>query len=99
VHRATVAVLSTAESRALQSSSAATTADSRSKACLRQKYQLTASKRGYGTAFYDQHENYNSAIVTGEGQETENLIFRLTPQAILRGVITADGGDPSRAQK
>jgi hypothetical protein len=58
------------------------------------KYQLTASKRGYCTGFYDQHEEFNSAIVTGEGEDTGSLVFRLTPGAVLRGVVTADGGDP-----
>ncbi len=58
------------------------------------KYPLTASKRGFRTAFYDEHEDFNTAIVTGEGQDTEHLQFQLAPAAILRGVITADGGDP-----
>jgi 5-hydroxyisourate hydrolase-like protein (transthyretin family) len=58
------------------------------------KYQLTASKRGFTTAAYDEHEQFSSAIVTGEAQDTTNLIFRLTPGAVLRGVVTADGGDP-----
>jgi hypothetical protein len=58
------------------------------------KYPLTASKRGYRTAFYDEHQEFNSAIVTGPGQETTNLTFRLVPQAILHGVVFTDGGDP-----
>jgi 5-hydroxyisourate hydrolase-like protein (transthyretin family) len=58
------------------------------------KFPLTASKRGFLTAFYDQHEGYNTAIVTGADQDTSGLVFRLTPGAALRGVVTADGGDP-----
>ena len=58
------------------------------------KYQLTASKRGYSTAAYDEHGNYSSAVVTGEGQDTGSLVFKLMPGAVLRGVVTADGGDP-----
>ena len=58
------------------------------------KYQLTASKRGYSTAAYEEHEEYSSAIVTGEGLDTSNLIFRLTRGAVLHGVVSADGGDP-----
>ena len=57
------------------------------------KYPLTASKRGYRTAFYDEHDEFNSAIVTGDGQETGDLVFQLTPGAVLRGVVTGDGGD------
>ncbi len=58
------------------------------------KYQLTASRRGFRTAFYDEHDEFNTAIVTGPGQDTGSLIFRLTPGSVLRGVVTADGGDP-----
>jgi 5-hydroxyisourate hydrolase-like protein (transthyretin family) len=63
------------------------------------KYPLTASKRGFLTAFYDQHEGYNTAIVTGADQDTSGLVFRLTPGAALRGVVTADGGDPVEGAK
>ncbi len=58
------------------------------------KYQLTASKRGFRTAFYDEHEEYSTAVVTGADQDTSGLAFRLTPAAVLRGQVTADGGDP-----
>ena len=59
------------------------------------KYPLTASRRGFRTAFYDEHEEYNSAIVTGPDQDTSHLVFRLTPGAVLHGVVTGDGGDPA----
>lgn len=58
------------------------------------KYPLTASKRGFRTSYYDEHDGFSSAIVTGEGQDTTHLVFQLTPGAVLRGVVTADGGDP-----
>ena len=58
------------------------------------KYPLSASKRGFRTAFYDEHEEFNSAIVTGEGQDTGRLRFVLVPAAILYGAVTGDGGDP-----
>jgi hypothetical protein len=58
------------------------------------KYQLTASKRGFRTAFYDEHQEFNSAIVTGPGQQTDQLTFRLVPGAILHGSVTTEGGDP-----
>jgi len=34
------------------------------------KYPLSASKRGFRTALYDDHEGYNTAIVTGPDQDT-----------------------------
>jgi hypothetical protein len=58
------------------------------------KYSLTASKRGYLTAFYNEHEHYSSAIVTGDGQQTEDLTLRLNPDASLQVDVTDEAGDP-----
>jgi hypothetical protein len=58
------------------------------------KYPLSASKRGFRTALYDDHEGYNTAIVTGPDQDTTHLIFFLVPGAVLHGVVSGDGGDP-----
>lgn len=94
VRRATVAVLDEEDSHTV----ASVQSDSEGKFELvglpAAKYQLTAAKRGFRTAFFDEHDEYNSAIVAGPGQDTGNLTFRLMPGAVLRGVVTADGGDP-----
>jgi hypothetical protein len=58
------------------------------------KYALAVSKRGYITSFYDEHEAFSSAIVTGEGQDTEDIVFRLDPAASIEIVVTDDGGEP-----
>ncbi len=63
------------------------------------KFELNASKRGYLTSFFDQHGDFNSAIVTGDDQETGDLVFELAPNAVLSGVITGDGGDPVQGAK
>jgi hypothetical protein len=94
-----VAVLAVADSRIVQSVLSGEDGRFALAGLPAAKYQLTASKRGYRTAFYDQHEEYNSAIVTGEAQETEQLVFRLAPQAILHGLVTADGGEAVEAAK
>ncbi len=57
------------------------------------KYALTASKRGYATGFYMQHGEYSSAVVTGAAEDTEHLVFRLEPTAVIHGTVTADSGD------
>jgi hypothetical protein len=94
VRHATVAALSEEDSHTL----ASVESDSEGHFSLERlpasKYQLTASKRGFRTAFYDEHDEYNTAIVTGPGQETTNLTFRLVPGGVLRGTVTTDGGDP-----
>lgn len=94
VRRAVVAVLVEADSHSVET----VVSDSEGRFSLEHlpaaKYQLTASKRGFLTGFYDEHEEFNSAIVTGPDQDTEHLLFRLAPVAVLRGVVSADGGDP-----
>jgi hypothetical protein len=58
------------------------------------KYQLTASKRGFRTASYDEHDEFATSIVTGPDQDTTHLQYKLTPNAVLRGVVTSDDGEP-----
>lgn len=58
------------------------------------KYNLTASKRGFRTAAFDEHDEFASAIVTGSDQDTSHLQFKINPQSILRGVVTDEAGEP-----
>ena len=94
VRRATVAVLAESNSRTI----ASVGSDSEGRFSLERlpaaSYQLTASKRGFRTGFFDEHDEFSSAIVTGADQDTTHLVFRLTPNAVLRGVVSGDGGDP-----
>jgi hypothetical protein len=94
VRHATVAVLSEEDSHTI----AAVESDGDGHFSLDRlpaaKYQLTVSKRGFRTAFFDEHKNYNSAVVTGPEQDTANITFRLDPGAVLHGAVTTDGGDP-----
>ena len=60
------------------------------------KYSLQAVKTAYLTSAYDQHENFSTAIVTGAGLDTESLVLRMTPAAILSGRVTDESGDPVR---
>ena len=94
VHHAAVAALSEEDSHTV----AAVESDSEGHFSLQRlpaaKYQLTASKRGFRTSFYDEHEEFNSAVVTGPGLQTDRLTFRLTPGGVVHGVVITDGGDP-----
>lgn len=58
------------------------------------KYQLIASKHGFRNQSYDEHDEFASSIVTGPGQDTTHLNFKLTPNAVLFGVVTDDDGEP-----
>jgi hypothetical protein len=93
VRGATVAVLAEEDSRRIASVQSGNDGRFDIPGLAAGTFQLSASKRGYASAFYDEHEEFSSAIVTGDGQDTGGLVFRLTPGAVLRGVVTADGGD------
>jgi hypothetical protein len=58
------------------------------------KYALRVARRGYIAAFFDEHDEYSSAIVTGEGQDTEHIAFRINPGAMAYGTVTDDAGEP-----
>ena len=60
------------------------------------KYALSGAKRGFLTASYEQHEQFSTAIVTGAGLDTEHLVLRLPPFAILSGKVLDEAGDPVR---
>jgi hypothetical protein len=60
------------------------------------KYTLRGAKRGFIPADYQQHEQFSTAIVTGAGLDTENLVLRLAPTAVLSGKVLDESGDPVR---
>ena len=94
VRGATVAALSEADSHTIASKETGDDGHFALSGLAAAKYQLTASRRGFRTAFYDEHEEFSTAIVTGPGLDTGPLTFRLPPGALVHGVVTGDGGDP-----
>jgi hypothetical protein len=60
------------------------------------KYALNGAKRGFISAAYDQHERFSTAIVTGAGLDTEHLVLRLAPDALLLGTVLDESGEPVR---
>lgn len=60
------------------------------------KYALNGSKRGYISAAYDQHDQFSTAIVTGAGLDTETLLLKLAPAAVITGKVLDEAGDPVR---
>jgi hypothetical protein len=61
------------------------------------KYGLQGAKRGFLPGSYEQHEQFSTAIVTGPEFQTENLVLRLTPMAVISGHIFDEAGDPVRS--
>jgi hypothetical protein len=60
------------------------------------KYSLEGAKHGFISAGYDQHDQFSTAIVTGAGLDTETLVLRLAPDAVIMGKILDEVGDPVR---
>ncbi len=60
------------------------------------KYSLEGAKRGFISAGYDQHDQFSTAIVTGAGLDTETLMLRLAPDAVITGKILDEVGEPVR---
>ena len=60
------------------------------------KYRLSASKPGFLTQAYEQHDNFSTAIAVGPRLVSENLVFRLTPGAIVSGTVMDEWGEPVR---
>jgi hypothetical protein len=60
------------------------------------KYSLNGAKRGFITSAYEQHDQFSTAIVTGAGLETEGLVLRLPPAAMITGKILDESGEPVR---
>jgi len=60
------------------------------------KYSLRGAKRGFIPAMYDQHDQFWTAIVTGAGVDTEDLLLRLSPVAVMTGKVLDEIGEPVR---
>ena len=59
------------------------------------KYSLEGSRREFITSYFDQHDTYSTAIVTGAEVDSEHLVFRLTP-GLSRIQKTAEGQTDDR---
>jgi Carboxypeptidase regulatory-like domain len=60
------------------------------------KYSLDGAKRGYITASYNQHDQFSTAIVTAADLDTESLVLRLQPNAVLSGRVLDEYQEPVR---
>lgn len=60
------------------------------------KYSLGGAKRGFITASYNQHDQFSTAIVTAADLDTESLVLRLQPNAVLSGRVFDEFQEPVR---
>jgi uncharacterized protein (DUF2141 family) len=60
------------------------------------KYALQGTRTGYLASAYQQHEQFSTAIVTGPELDTEKLVLRLMPMAMIAGHVMDEVGEPVR---
>jgi protocatechuate 3,4-dioxygenase beta subunit len=58
------------------------------------RYRLDATRRGYITAGYQDHDGFYTGIVVGPHLNSEGLRLELRPTAIISGIVTDDAGEP-----
>ena len=57
-------------------------------------HELQGTAPNYLPTFYDEHEGFNTGIVTGAGVDTESLVLKLHPQAIIAGTVVDESAEP-----
>jgi len=60
------------------------------------KYWLAAEHEGFARQAFDEHEGFSTAIAGGSNLISENLIFRLRPDAVISGTIFDEQNEPVR---
>jgi len=58
------------------------------------KYWLAAQRNGFRKQGYEEHGAYASAIAAGPGIASDNLVFRLRPDAWISGTINDEENEP-----
>src|SRR5579864_8352010 len=60
------------------------------------KYWLAAQGKGFPPQRFDEHESYSTAIAVGPNLQSEDLVFRLRPDAIITGSVMDEQNEPVR---
>lgn len=58
------------------------------------KYLLVGQTNGFRKQGYEEHGAYASAVAVGQGLISDNLVFRLRPDAWIAGTITDEENEP-----
>jgi hypothetical protein len=59
------------------------------------KFAMTARGRGYRSQGFEEHEGFFTGIVTGPGMISEDLVFRLKPEASIAGTVSDEFNEPA----
>jgi hypothetical protein len=59
-------------------------------------WRLTGEARGFRTQAYEEHENFWAGIALTPAVPEINLTFRMTPDAVISGIVFDEAGEPVR---
>lgn len=55
---------------------------------------LQGTAPGYLTTTYDEHDGFNTGIVTGAGVDTESLVLTVQPESTIGGTVVNEAAEP-----
>jgi hypothetical protein len=58
------------------------------------RYRLSAARRGYAVASFDEHGRFFSAVIVGASTPSTGMRFLLQPDALIEGTLLDSSGDP-----
>jgi carboxypeptidase family protein len=60
-------------------------------------YWLAAESKGFSRQAFDQHEGFSTAIAVRPNLASEDVIFRLCPDAVISGTVFDEVNEPGRS--
>jgi hypothetical protein len=94
LQRTAVEILTTDESKVVQS----TTSDEFGHFAFTDvpngTYTLQGNARGYLATSYQEHDGFNTGILTGAGVDTESLVLELRPESTIAGTVVDEAAEP-----
>lgn len=60
----------------------------------RGKYSLMATAHGYSLQYFEHHDPYATAVAVGPDLDSEQLVFRMDPDAAIEGEVSDENNDP-----
>jgi hypothetical protein len=94
LQRASVEILTADESKVIQSTSSDEYGHFAFTNVAAGTYTLHGNARGYLTTSYQEHDGFNTGILTGAGADTESLVLELRPESTLSGTVVDEAAEP-----
>jgi hypothetical protein len=63
------------------------------------KYGIQAVAHNYVRSAWNQHEPFSTGVAVGPGMDSEHVVLRLRPQAVIAGTITDERGEAVRSAR